>query len=52
MMNWQEIISLFIVAVAIILLVRNEMQNKKNKKDCGNCTLIEIKERQRYKLRS
>ncbi len=51
-MNWQEIISLLIVAVTIVLLVRNELQNRKNKKDCGNCALVEIRERQRYKLRS
>jgi len=51
-MHWQEITSLFIVAVTIILLVRNELLNRKNKKDCGNCTLIEIRERQRYKLKN
>jgi len=51
-MNWQEIVSLLIVVLAIILLVKNELHNRKNKKDCGNCALIEIRERQRYRVRN
>ncbi len=50
MMHWQEIASLIIVVITIILLVRNELNNRKHKKDCGNCALVEIRERQRYKL--
>jgi hypothetical protein len=52
MTQWQEIVSLVIVVITIILLVRNELRDRKYKKDCGNCALIEIRDRQRYKLRN
>jgi hypothetical protein len=50
--DWQEIASIVIVALTVFLLVRNELRNRKHKKDCGNCALIEIRERQRYRLRN
>ena len=48
---WQEITSLSIVTAAAVLMIRSEVIRRKNKNDCGNCALIEIRARQRYTLR-
>ncbi|MFA6455834.1 MAG: hypothetical protein WCW40_03350 [Bacteroidota bacterium] len=49
--NWQEYSALGIVAVTVVLMVRSELRQRKNKKDCSNCALVEIRSRQRYSLR-
>lgn len=49
--NWQEIISLGIVMLTLILMIRSEMQSRRNKKDCSGCALVEIRAKQRYTLR-
>ncbi len=47
-MDWQQIISLFIVAVAFVLLVRYEIQKRKRMKlrACGGdcCSSVKILE--------
>ncbi|MFA6467313.1 MAG: hypothetical protein WCW35_00315 [Bacteroidota bacterium] len=49
--NWQEYCSLGIVAVTVVLMIRSEILQRKNKKDCSTCALVQIRSRQRYSLR-
>lgn len=49
--HWQEITSLGIVAFTVILMIRSEIHARKNKKDCGNCTLAAMKSQVRYTQR-
>lgn len=47
--NWQEYISLGIVAIAFVLIVRSRITNKKNNQSCSNCSLAAMKNNIEYK---
>ena len=47
-MNGQEILSLIIVVLAVVQIIRFQIQALKTKKDCGNCALAEAKNKIRY----
>ncbi len=48
--HWQEIASIGIVALATVLLIRAGVKERKNKKDCSGCSLVEIRNKQKYTL--
>ncbi len=48
--HWQELTSLVIVAVTVLLLIRAIVIERKHKRDCSGCTLVEIRGRQKYTL--
>ena len=47
-MNWQEIISLCIVAVAAGLVIRRLFRSSKEHNGCENCALADARGRIRY----
>jgi len=47
-MDWQEIISLVIVALSLVLVIRRQILANRNKKSCSNCEIAEVKNNIQY----